>query len=133
MGHLPEGGLLVWDKRTESGKAFMSEAEAAWVNRKGKVRMFSHCWQGFSRASENSQHFHPTQKPVAVLAWCLGEALLKGKASMLGAASGAVAGVLLSASLGLAPGPVIVMLLGLCFLAAWIFSPRYGVIASRRR
>jgi manganese/iron transport system permease protein/iron/zinc/copper transport system permease protein len=48
-------------------------------------------------------------------------------------AAGAVAGVLLSASLGLAPGPVIVMLLGLCFLAAWIFSPRYGVISSRRR
>jgi manganese transport system permease protein len=51
---------------------------------------------------------------------------------MLGAA-GAVAGVLLSVSLGLAPGPVIVMLLGLCFLAAWIFSPRYGVIARRMR
>ena len=30
---------------------------------------------------------------VAVLAWCIGEALLKGKASMLGAASGAVAGL----------------------------------------
>jgi Amt family ammonium transporter len=30
---------------------------------------------------------------VAVLAWCVGEALLKGKASMLGAASGAVAGL----------------------------------------
>ena len=30
---------------------------------------------------------------VAVLAWCLGEALHKGKASMLGAASGAVAGL----------------------------------------
>ena len=30
---------------------------------------------------------------VAVLAWCAGEALLKGKASMLGAASGAVAGL----------------------------------------
>ncbi|ODV14579.1 MAG: ammonia channel protein [Rubrivivax sp. SCN 70-15] len=30
---------------------------------------------------------------VAVLAWCTGEALLKGKASMLGAASGAVAGL----------------------------------------
>jgi Amt family ammonium transporter len=29
----------------------------------------------------------------AVLAWCIGEALLKGKASMLGAASGAVAGL----------------------------------------
>ncbi|MBE7420249.1 MAG: ammonium transporter [Ideonella sp.] len=30
---------------------------------------------------------------AAVLAWCLGEALLRGKASMLGAASGAVAGL----------------------------------------
>ena len=30
---------------------------------------------------------------AAVLAWCLGEALMKGKASMLGAASGAVAGL----------------------------------------
>ena len=30
---------------------------------------------------------------AAVLAWCLGEALFKGKASMLGAASGAVAGL----------------------------------------
>lgn len=30
---------------------------------------------------------------VAVLAWCLAEALLRGKASMLGAASGAVAGL----------------------------------------
>jgi Amt family ammonium transporter len=28
-----------------------------------------------------------------VLAWCIGEALMKGKASMLGAASGAVAGL----------------------------------------
>jgi len=48
-------------------------------------------------------------------------------------ALGAAFGVLLSARLGLAPGPVIVMLLGLFFLAAWIFSPRYGVIALRRR
>jgi Amt family ammonium transporter len=30
---------------------------------------------------------------IAVVAWCTGEALLKGKASMLGAASGAVAGL----------------------------------------
>jgi Amt family ammonium transporter len=30
---------------------------------------------------------------AAVLAWCIGEALMKGKASMLGASSGAVAGL----------------------------------------
>jgi ammonium transporter, Amt family len=34
-----------------------------------------------------------TATSAAVLAWCVGEALIKGKASMLGAASGAVAGL----------------------------------------
>ena len=34
-----------------------------------------------------------TATSAAVLAWCLGETLLRGKASMLGAASGAVAGL----------------------------------------
>ena len=47
-------------------------------------------------------------------------------------AVGAAAGVLISGPLGMAPGPVIVMLLGVLFLLAWIFSPRYGVIAARR-
>lgn len=48
-------------------------------------------------------------------------------------AAGAAAGVICSSWLGLAPGPMIVMLLGLFFLAAWIFSPRYGLVAARRR
>ncbi len=34
-----------------------------------------------------------TATGAAVLAWCIGEALMRGKASMLGAASGAVAGL----------------------------------------
>jgi ammonium transporter, Amt family len=34
-----------------------------------------------------------TATSAAVLAWCIGESLIKGKASMLGAASGAVAGL----------------------------------------
>ena len=47
-------------------------------------------------------------------------------------AIGAAVGVLISGPLGMAPGPVIVMLLGVLFLLAWVFSPRYGVIAARR-
>ncbi|WP_367873236.1 metal ABC transporter permease [Luteolibacter sp. Populi] len=47
-------------------------------------------------------------------------------------AVGAVGGVLLAAWMRLAPGPVIVMLLGVMFLAAWVFSPKYGVIALRK-
>ncbi|MDB6076866.1 MAG: Manganese transporter permease [Akkermansiaceae bacterium] len=49
-------------------------------------------------------------------------------------AGGAVAGVLLSTHYDkLSPGPAIVMILGVFFLAAWLFSPRYGLIASLRK
>lgn len=63
--------------------AFMSEAEAAWMNRGKSVRLVKHCWQGFSRASENSEHYHPTQKPVAVMAWCMDAAKVPEGATVL--------------------------------------------------
>jgi len=58
---------------------------------------------------------------AAVLAWCIGEAVTKGKASMLGAASGAVAGLV-----GITPacgsvGPMGAIVIGLAcgFLCLW--------------
>ncbi len=61
---------------------------------------------------------------AAVLAWCLGEALFKGKASMLGAASGAVAGLV-----GITPacgtvGPMGAIVIGLVcgFVCLWAVS-----------
>jgi ammonium transporter, Amt family len=61
---------------------------------------------------------------AAVLAWCVGEAVLKGKASMLGAASGAVAGLV-----GITPacgsvGPMGAILIGLVcgFVCLWAVS-----------
>lgn len=58
---------------------------------------------------------------AAVLAWCAGEALMKGKASMLGAASGAVAGLV-----GITPacgtvGPMGAIIIGLVcgFVCLW--------------
>ena len=58
-------------------------------------------WFGFNAGSAleagNSAvaglHEHLRATAAAVLAWCIGEMLIKGKASMLGAASGAVAGL----------------------------------------
>ena len=80
---LPQGSWLVWDKRDALENAFMSEAEAAWMNRGKSVRLVKHCWQGFSRASENSEHYHPTQKPVAVMAWCMDAAKVPEGATVL--------------------------------------------------
>ncbi|BCX50232.1 conserved hypothetical protein [Haloferula helveola] len=47
-------------------------------------------------------------------------------------AGGAVGGVILAAILNLSPGPTIVMVLGGLFLLAWLFGPRYGVLAANR-
>ncbi len=58
---------------------------------------------------------------AAVLAWCLGEALMKGKASMLGAASGCVAGLVAitpaAGNVGIGGGIVIGFLAG--FACLW--------------
>lgn len=58
-------------------------------------------------------------------------ALLFWGGGVLGA-GGAVAGVLLSAVFDLSTGPTIVMVLGGFFLLAWLFSPKYGVLAGGR-
>ena len=58
---------------------------------------------------------------AAVLAWCLGEALMRGKASMLGAASGAVAGLVAitpaAGNVGIGGGLVIGLVAG--FACLW--------------
>ena len=58
---------------------------------------------------------------AAVLAWCIGEALTKGKASMLGAASGAVAGLVAITPACGSVGPMGGIVIGLVsgFLCLW--------------
>ena len=58
---------------------------------------------------------------AAVLAWCIGEALSKGKASMLGAASGAVAGLVAITPACGSVGPMGGIIIGLIsgFLCLW--------------
>jgi len=58
---------------------------------------------------------------AAVLAWCIGEALGKGKASMLGAASGAVAGLVAITPACGTVGPMGAIVIGLVsgFLCLW--------------
>ena len=92
-------GAFVIGKRTGYGKEAMAPhsltltmvgAALLWVG-----------WFGFNAGSALEANgtavlaFMNTFSATAgaVLAWCIGEALMKGKASMLGAASGAVAGL----------------------------------------
>ncbi len=67
-------GWLVWDKR-KGGTLFKgfiaSDVELAWSNLSGQARTFSHSWCGHYRDSERDNFCHPTQKPVALMEWCL--------------------------------------------------------------
>jgi len=74
---LPDsGGWLIWDKRhgVEDAEWPMSDAELAWTNIRKAVKIFRHRWFGLLRESEQGQHYHPTQKPVALMKWCIQQA-----------------------------------------------------------
>lgn len=86
-------------------------------------------WFGFNAGSALEANSNATlaflntliATAAAVLAWCLGETLLRGKASVLGAASGAVAGlVAITPACGYV-GPMGAIVIGLAggFLCLW--------------
>jgi 23S rRNA G2445 N2-methylase RlmL len=50
-----------------------SDCELAWTNCLGRSRVFQHLWIGAYRESESGmQNYHPTQKPLALMRWCIG-------------------------------------------------------------
>ncbi len=65
---LPQGSWLVWDKRFANGQAFLADGEAAWLNKGHGVYIRSVTSQGFVRPEPRE---HPTQKPVAIMEWCI--------------------------------------------------------------
>lgn len=81
---LPDSGAWwVWDKRNGKRDVSdadwpMSEGELAWTDIGKGVRIFRHTWFGLIRDSERGQHFHPHQKPVALMKWCIENAPAHG-------------------------------------------------------
>jgi len=62
---------LVWDKDVPEGMN-SSACELAWTSLKGGgVRRLKILWSGFRRGVEVGEHYHPTQKPVPLMAWCI--------------------------------------------------------------
>lgn len=67
---------LIWDK--VNGENDFADAEMAWTNINGAVRLIRHMWAGMLRDSERTEpRVHPTQKPVAVMAWAIDKAKLQ--------------------------------------------------------
>lgn len=71
---LPDSSAwFIWDKRAASGHTNdFADCEIAWTNLGTVARVFRHHWDGMMKASERGeQRFHPTQKPIALMAWCI--------------------------------------------------------------
>lgn len=70
---LPGSGWLIWDKRPgiEDMKFNRSDSELAYLSSSKTVKTIRYLWHGICRDGEIGEHFHPTQKPVAVMARCL--------------------------------------------------------------
>lgn len=82
---LPVGTTLVWNKRRENqlGK-FLSDCELAWMKGGKGCYLLNHHWNGFDRASERGQKsLHPSQKPVALMEWCIDKLKLKAGDTVL--------------------------------------------------
>jgi site-specific DNA-methyltransferase (adenine-specific) len=63
---------LVWDKRDDCGSNPLADCELAWTNLGGPARRIRHLWMGMLRAGDPVTRSHPTEKPTAVMRWCLG-------------------------------------------------------------
>jgi site-specific DNA-methyltransferase (adenine-specific)/modification methylase len=72
---LPHNGRwLIWDKREDViPERTQADCELAWCSEYGAARIFRHYWDGMIKASEQGEaRQHPTQKPVALMEWCIG-------------------------------------------------------------
>ncbi len=84
MNHFPQflqpGSALVWDKRNVGAEGtFLSDAEIAWMKGGKGVYTFRLVFTGSGRAVDAgvapyAAAVHPTQKPVALMRWCIEQA-----------------------------------------------------------
>jgi site-specific DNA-methyltransferase (adenine-specific) len=67
------GQFYCWDKVCQNGmNVRIAECEYLWHQNGTKPRVFRHLWSGAYRASEaDCRSMHPTQKPIALMRWCL--------------------------------------------------------------
>ncbi len=59
---------LVWDK--QNGSNDFADCELAWTDLDKAVRLIQWQWNGMIRKNQE-ERFHPTQKPVGVMEWCI--------------------------------------------------------------
>ena len=70
----PSSAWVAWVKiARQDANIRQSDCELAWSNCIGRSRVFTHLWIGAYRESESGvPNAHPTQKPIALMKWCIG-------------------------------------------------------------
>ena len=70
----PSSCWLVWDK--ENGTNGYADCELAWTNLPQAVRRIKWRWAGMLQQdmANKEDRVHPTQKPLAVMSWCIDQA-----------------------------------------------------------
>jgi DNA modification methylase len=66
---------LIWDKENSGDFA---DAEIAWTTLPGAIRLIRFMWNGMLQRIKQTR-YHPTQKPVEVMRWCIQQADIKLK------------------------------------------------------
>ena len=78
---------LMWQKHDASlfGKRSTAPFELAWTDLGGAGRAIRWIWDGSIRQGERAgtEHCHPTEKPIEVMAWCVGLTGLIGEGRVL--------------------------------------------------
>jgi site-specific DNA-methyltransferase (adenine-specific) len=67
---------IIWDKRREVLPDDNADCEMAWTNLKGVARIHRQLWKGICREGDENigisgSKVHPTQKPVALMRFCI--------------------------------------------------------------
>jgi site-specific DNA-methyltransferase (adenine-specific)/modification methylase len=108
------GDLAPWDD--------FSDLELAWHSKEGAARIFSLAWKGIIRVDsgeQGGQRFHPSQKPIALMRWCIEQAGVSES------------GIILDPFMGSGTTGVAAVKLGRKFIGIEI-EPKYFDIACRR-
>lgn len=117
---LPGGGWLVWNKKgIAAAGTFCGDAEVAWFKPGKAVYLFHHVWNGFCRATEAGKTIHPTQKPVALMRWCIERLKLKPGATIV------------DPYMGSGPVGVAAVELGFNYIGCEIDPPYFAIAKAR--
>jgi site-specific DNA-methyltransferase (adenine-specific)/modification methylase len=119
----PSGRFLAFDKLAGMPPwDSFSDVEFAWHSLAGASRLFSFRWKGIAcdkRGENNGLREHPTQKPIALMRWCIEQARISA------------GGVVLDPYMGSGTTGVACVQLGNRFVGIEI-EPKYFDIACRR-